>query len=531
MEITGKNLIGYSESALGSKTFQSLSPAKGEHLTGDFYAATDQEVAQTLKLAEQAFKSYSRISAEKRADFLDRITDEILALGDVLVQRACAESALPQGRIEGERGRTIGQLKSFAQLLRDGFWLEATIDQANPDRPVAPKPDTRRLLVPVGPVLVFGASNFPLAFSTAGGDTASALAAGNPVIVKSHNGHSGTGELVSRAILKAAKDLGMPEGVFSFLHDEGIKVAGTLVKAPQIKSVAFTGSFKGGKAIYDLANTRPDPIPVFAEMGSINPVILFPSALEKHGEAYADLYAGSITLGTGQFCTNPGLMIALKSEHLENYIKLLGNRIKEIAPCSMLTQPVYQGFRDNLKTLLEQKEVIKVSESTGSAEAKQLEGTPTLARVSAQAFIKNSQLQEEVFGPLSLIVQCEDLEEMQAVCAQLQGQLTVTIMGDEEDVLNHNGLIQELSEKTGRIIFNNVPTGVEVCASMQHGGPYPASTDARFTSVGTSAIKRFARPLTFQNWPDAALPGELRNGNPLNIWRLLDNQWTKEPIS
>jgi len=530
MELQGKNLIGFQGSAEGNSTFKSFSPQKGEHVGNDFYCATTSEVDKALQLAEEAFPRFKKVSPENRADFLEQIGEEILQLGDDLIKQACMESALPTARIEGERSRTIAQINSFANLIREGSWVEATIDCAVPDRQPLPKPDVRKLLVPTGPVVVFGASNFPLAFSTAGGDTASALAAGNPVIVKSHAAHAGTGELVARAILKAAHKTGMPEGVFSFLQDSGFDVGQQLVKAPQVKAVAFTGSLRGGMALYQLANNRPDPIPVFAEMGSINPVIFLPSALEKQSKEYAELYAASITQGCGQFCVNPGLMIAIESPELDIFEENLIKNLGAVAASSMLTGSVFQNYQKEHRNALNKEELKIFSSTEHTAKEKNLEVIPSLAVISAKKFILNSSLQDEIFGPYSLLVRCKDKNEMNQVCASLRGQLTATVMGAEDDFENFEKAISQLAGISGRVIFNGTPIGVEVCSSMHHGGPFPATTDSRFTSVGTSAIKRFVRPLAFQNCPQSVLPNELKDGNPMKIWRSIDDQWTKDPV-
>jgi len=520
--INGKNIIGFEYSNEGSETFKAVNPALVTEIDGDFYSATEPEVARAVEKAVIAFDTYASLSGEKKANFLDQIGAEILDLGDELVQRAVQESGLPEARIVGERGRTVGQLNNFANLLREGSWVEASIDTAIPDRSPIPKPDLRKMLIPIGPVVVFGASNFPLAFSTAGGDTASVLAGGNPVIVKAHNSHPGASELVAEAIYKAAEKTGMPDGVFSHLQDKGYSVAQQLVTAEGVKAVAFTGSLRGGKALLELSAHRKVPIPVFAEMGSINPVIILPGALEKSGDL-ATQYAGSITLGSGQFCTNPGLLVSVASDSLENFKTQLGNEIEKIVPTTMLNEGIYAHYQSLKENTIEQAGVKVLSKS--SHNPGNTSGTPLVATVSGNDFISNPSLHEEVFGPFSLLVECSDQDQLERVASLIEGQLTITLMGTENDLINNKAVIKKLIHKTGRILFNGVPTGVEVCASMQHGGPFPASSDSRFTSVGTGAIKRFVRPMSYQNWPNDLLPLELQDKNPLGIWRLKDNNW------
>ena len=531
MSITGKNNLGTDLlSKKGNQIFKAIDPTLNVEIEPAFYSATTEEVNAAVKLAREAFKTYREIPGYRKADFLDCIADEILKLGNSLISRAMQETALPKPRIEGERGRTIGQLKMFADLLREGSWIEASIDTSLPDRQPIPKPDIRKLLIPIGPVVVFGASNFPLAFSTAGGDTASALAAGNPVIVKAHNSHPGTSELVASAILKAAKQTGMPEGVFSHLQDNSFEAGKSLVMHNDVKAVAFTGSYNGGKALYDMAYQREEPIPVFAEMGSINPVFLLPGALKERNEKIAVSYASSITLGVGQFCTNPGLLIGLKSKEVDSFSKELNTAINDIVNAPMLNPGIYSNFESKKNKVILQSgvKIISGKKEQGSSMINQPD--TVVAMVDSELFINNPTLHEEVFGPYSLLVQCDDAQDMLSIADQLKGQLTITVMATDQDLGEYKILIEKLQTKTGRLILNGIPTGVEVCTSMHHGGPFPATTDSRFTSVGTAAIKRFVRPLCFQNWPDKMLPEELKNSNPLNIWRSVNNDWTKAEI-
>lgn len=526
--ITGKNYIGNELSAEGSTTFHTFDPKLNLKTDWTFYEATEGEIDAAAQKAKEAFQVYKNFSSDKKAEFLTAIAEEIGALGNPLIETYMKESALPEGRAKGERGRTMGQLKAFAALLREGSWVEATIDPAQPDREPMPRVDIRKMLVPIGPIAVFGASNFPFAFSTAGGDTASALAAGCPVIVKSHPMHAGTGEMIASAITKAAERTGMPDGVFSNLNSSGIEVGKNLVLHPAIKGVGFTGSIKGGTALYKLANEREEPIPVFAEMGSINPVVALPSALSESGGEWAEKYAGSIMLGAGQFCTSPGLILGIKSTALDGFIDKLGTEIEKLEPSCMLHPNIHSNYEKG-------KQELSGQGGTDTVAAYEAEVAPNVARqkvltVNGANFLKNPKLHQEVFGPFSVIVRCADAKELEQVLDKLEGQLTGTILGSAEEVLKHSQIVDALQGRVGRILFNGVPTGVEVCPAMQHGGPFPASTDSRFTSVGMSAIKRWARPVCFQNWPAEALPDALKDANPLGISRIVDGQHTHDAV-
>lgn len=487
--------------------------------------ATLDQVDAALQEAQIAFLSYKNINGKKKAEFLRAIADEMEALGAGLVSTAMRETNLPEARIVGERGRTTGQCRMFADLVEQGSWVEARVDTALPDRTPLPKPDIRKMLVPIGPVVVFGAANFPLAYSTAGGDTSSALAAGCPVIVKAHPAHLETSKLVASGINKAIDKTGMPKGVFQHLHGSGFELGQALVKHPLTKAVGFTGSLAGGKALFDLACQRPQPIPVFAEMSSINPVILLPDTLVQQAEKTAAALAGSITQGVGQFCTNPGLIVAIENDGLNRFIKSLSEGINNALPGIMLHQGIADNYNKRLAHTLEQKGVMVEGQSSSNVTENQ--GKPLLASVLASTFLKNPLLSEEVFGPFSLIVKCKDINELHAVVNHLNGQLTSSVFGDEVEIAKYSSLVYMLIEKAGRLIINGVPTGVEVCPSMNHGGPFPATTDSRFTAVGIDAIKRFARPVAFQSFPNSLLPEELQDGNPLGIWRLFNNAWTK----
>ncbi len=519
------NLIGFSTSGRGDTFTVGMNPATDEPLSGQFPGATIDEMNQAVSQAQRAASVYGKMSGEEKAEFLNAIAEEIENLGDALVERCCAESGLPEARILGERGRTTGQLRMFADLVSEGSWLEATIDTAQLDRAPVPKPDLRKMLVPMGPVVVFAASNFPLAFSTAGGDTASALAGGNPVIVKAHGAHPGTSALIGEAIVKAAQRTGMPDGVFSLLHGSGKIVGQGLIQHPGIKAAGFTGSQQAGRILYDLANQRPEPIPFFAEMGSINPVLLLPSA---YNTDTAEMLAGSITMGVGQFCTNPGLIVSTASAELDHFVQVLGEALSALDSGVMLTERICKSYNEGVATTLAQAGITVEARSEGG-DGPNL-GQPTLAYVSGETFLANPEFATEVFGPFSLIVKCKDASELEAVMASLEGQLTGSVIGSEDELVQYQSAIESMESKVGRIIYNGVPTGVEVCPSMQHGGPYPAASDSRFTSVGTAAIKRFVRPVSFQSWPESQLPAELKSENPLHIWRLVDSQWTKDSV-
>ena len=525
--LTGVNFTGYSTSATSNQTFQAFSPSLNSFLEDKFSLATETELEYVLQLANKAFATYRALPTNKRAEFLDAIAEEIMALGDALIERCSAETALPAARIQGERARTCNQLKMFAQLLRDGWWVDARIDTAQPQRQPLPKPDIRRMLIPIGPVAVFGASNFPLAFSTAGGDTASALAAGCPVVVKAHSSHPGTNELISSAIIKAAKRTGMPEGVFSSVylsHGDVMK----LVQHPVIKAVGFTGSRDVGMRLFNAAVARPEPIPVYAEMSAVNPVVLFEGALATRGEKIAKDLTGSITLGVGQFCTNPGLVLAIDNDTTKKFLQQLSNEIASTAPATMLNRNICKAYAEGVKTRETKAEVL--AKASKEANSEKYEAQPVVHNVSAANFLAGKELSEEIFGPASLVVLCKDETELLKTLQSLEGQLTATIHATEADEKSLAPVVDIITQKAGRVIYGGYPTGVEVCHSMQHGGPFPSTTDGRSTSVGTAAIYRFVRPVAFQDFPDQLLPEALRNENPLNILRLVDNEWTNKKI-
>lgn len=490
-------------------------------------AVIEINVEEVMQNAFDAFNQYKKISPAKRASFLEIITDEIEKLRSELVNVANEETNLPLQRLNGELTRTANQLKMFAALITEGSWIEASIDTADNNRTPA-KPDIRKMLVPVGPVIVFGASNFPFAFSTAGGDTASALASGSSVVIKGHSAHAKTSELMFTAIKKAIDITGIPQHTVQHVMGSGNTVGKALVMHPNAKGVGFTGSFAGGKALVQYAQQRDVPIPVFAEMSSINPVVFYPDTLSKNAETLAAAYAASITLGAGQFCTNPGILLGIKSEGLNNFLSVLGKEITKVQPQKMLHSGICSFYKRGLAEMLDQQGLQVIAQS--ASEAKDMEAVALVALVSAKDFLNNKRFTEEVFGPYSLAIICDDKEQLKQCLQNLKGQLTSSIMATEKDIEDHADVIELQHTLAGRILLNNAPTGVEVCASMVHGGPYPATTDARFTSVGTTAIKRWVRPVSLQNFNDNMLPDELKNNNPLGILRLVNNIYTRDAV-
>lgn len=488
--------------------------------------ATTEEIDIVLTDAWTAFHKYRKLSLKQRADFMRAIATEIEALGDDLLKVAGQETNLPEARLRNERTRTIYQLNSYAEACEKGDWLDARIDTANPDRN-PPKPAIRKMNVPLGPVVVFGASNFPFAYSTAGGDTACAFAAGCPVIVKAHPAHAGTSDMVATAILKAAANCYLPKGIFAHVHG-GNDIGKALVMHPHTKAVGFTGSFNGGMALYNWANERKEPIPVFAEMGSVNPVFLLPGKMKDEYAAMATSYAGSITLGAGQFCTNPGLIIGIENDDLQQFISILGKQVEAIAPSTMLHTGIFKSYVEKRAFAISQDNVEIVAAS--ALEPMSNQGIPTITTTTADAFLKNPVLHQEVFGPYSLVIKCKDMDEMVTVARHMEGQLTATLMATDNDIKTNEDLVETVKNICGRLIMNGVPTGVEVSLAMHHGGPFPATTDSRFSSVGGDGIKRFARPISFQNWSNDLLPDELKNENPSKIFRTVDNELSKNAV-
>ena len=492
-----------------------------------FTDTTIEEINILMNDAWQAFHIYRKLSFTERAKFMRSIAVEIESCGNTLIETAMSETNLPEARLKNERARTIFQLNEYANFCESGQWLDVRIDTANLNR-VPVKIDIRKTLVPLGPVVVFGASNFPFAYSTAGGDTACAFAAGCPVIVKAHPAHAQTSQLVADAIATAAANCYLPKGIFAHVHGASPAAGEALVKHKHTKAVGFTGSYGGGKQLFDWGNQRQEPIPVFAEMGSVNPVFLMPEKMHSSASEIAKMIAASITLGAGQFCTNPGIIVAVDNNDLKIFTDFLSEEIKNTAPAPMLHAGIYKNYVEKKAAALSQNFVEQVV--VAEKDAALNEGSASIASTTAEAFLDNPLLQQEVFGPYSIIVKCVDINEMIKVVHHLHGQLTATLMATETDILQNELLVEAIKNICGRFIVNNVPTGVEVCLSMQHGGPYPATTDSRFTSVGADGIKRFARPMTFQNWPENLLPEELKNSNLLKIWRTVNNELTKESI-
>ncbi len=487
-----------------------------------------KNVDQVLQSATEAFAEYRNTTGAERAAFLTQIATEIELLGDALITTVMEETFLPEARVRGEKGRTTNQILQFAEMVKEGSWKEVIIEVGNPNRQPLPKPDLRRMMVPMGPIVVFGAGNFPLAFSVAGGDTASVLAGGNPVVVKGHPAHPKTSRMVASAITKAVEKQKLPAGTFSFIEDSGHETGRLLVEHPSTKGVAFTGSEKGGRALYDLAAKREEPIPVFAEMGSINPVVVLPLALANKTEEIAKQLVSSLNMGVGQFCTNPGLILTTKTKGFDAFLKALSSEVMSATSGTMYHEGILMNYNEGAKLAFEQDGVESVSAIPFSPS--QYKAVPSVGVVEGAVFLKNPQLHKEVFGPFSLVVSCKNKTELLEVIKALGGQLTTTIHGAGEEFGMNRDILEELSQICGRVLFNGVPTGVEVCPAMQHGGPYPAATDSRFTSVGTMAIKRFVRPVSFQDCPNALLPTELQNANPLNIWRQVNGHLTKAAI-
>ena len=518
--INGEMLIG-SRSVKGNKApIQAVNPATGELLEPVYGGGSEVEVNKACELAQDAFDIYRETTLEQRAAFIEEIADQILALDDQLIVRAMEETGLPRMRLEGERGRTVGQLRLFANVVRQGNWLDVRIDPAMPDRAPLPRADLRLRQIALGPVAVFGASNFPLAFSVGGGDTASALAAGCPVIVKAHSAHPGTSELVGRAIQAAVTKSGLPEGTFSMLFGSGRDVGATLVAHPVIKAVGFTGSRAGGTALMTIAANRPEPIPVYAEMSSINPVFLMPGALANRGETIAKGFVGSLAMGAGQFCTNPGLVVAVEGEGLDAFLNVAATELENVAAQTMLTPGICDAYGKGVDLLKGHAKVTQVGEGQASNDPNRCQAG--LYVTNASDFLADESLSEEIFGASSLVIKCSSLDEFTSVAEALEGQLTATIHLDENDYAAAKALLPTLERRAGRVLCNGFPTGVEVCHAMVHGGPFPATSDARSTSVGSAAINRFLRPVCYQDLPDALLPDALKESNPLKVRRLVD---------
>ena len=528
MEIKGKQFIGFETSAQSDLTYSAVNPATGQKILPSFFEATRDEIDAAAEKAKQVADQYRVQSPEKKAGFLEAIADGISTLGEPLLERAHKETGLPLSRLQGERNRTVNQIRLLAEVVREGSWINARIDRGDTNRQPFPKPDVRQMLMPIGPVVVFGASNFPLAISVAGSDTISALGAGCPVIVKAHPGHPGTSELVASVIISAAKKTGMPDGIFSLLHGSRHEVSLALVRHPSVAAVAFTGSLRGGRALWDAAAMRPNPIPVYAEMGSTNPVFILPSALKERSDQIADGYIQSVTLGVGQFCTNPGVVFGLRGERLQAFIRSAQLYARKTRPATMLHAGIKKAFDAGVGSFEKTERVNLIGTSEQDAEPGREEAACRIYETDLETYESNPHLAEEVFGPSSIIVKGEDKDALERIAERFEGHLTATIHGTEEDLIEYERLVTILERKVGRLIFNGFPTGIEVCAAMFHGGPYPATTDSHYTSIGTASIYRFARPICYQNFPDESLPEELRNTNTRHIWRMIDNEFTRD---
>jgi alpha-ketoglutaric semialdehyde dehydrogenase len=528
VKLSGRSIIGFREGMGTGDVFHAVNPKTGEHLAPAFLPATLDEVDMAARLAHEAFATYGKLPGRDKAAFLRKIALNIEAVASELVERAEQETALPKARLQGETARTCGQLRLFAQLVEEGSWLMARIDRGDPDRKPAPKPDIRSMLHPLGPIVVFGASNFPLAFSVAGGDTASAFAAGCPVIVKGHSAHPGTSEIVGQAVRDAVRHCNLSEGVFSLLFGGGSQIGTALMKHPLVKAGGFTGSRTAGKILMNVAATRPEPIPFYAEMSSTNPVFILPAALRERAESIAAGLHASFTLGAGQFCTKPGMVFLAEGEDGSRLLRKLQLLVNESAPFHLLTEAIRSSYNAGIATR-EQKESVKLMAATPSPDS----GGPlsvgaVLFETDAQSLLKDEDLAAEIFGPATLLIRHSSRNELLEAARRLEGHLTAAIHGTEQDLVEFEDLIAVLERKVGRLIFNGFPTGVEVCHAMVHGGPYPATSDGRSTSVGTQAIYRFCRPVCYQGFPDAVLPDELKDSNSLGIWRMVDGEMTKE---
>lgn len=521
-------IIGFDFSGPGTESFYSYNPALQENNEYCFFKATSEEVNLAAEKASAAFKVYRKKSGIEKAIFLEAIADELINAGNELITVCCNETGLPVGRIEGERMRTVNQLKMFANLLKEGSWVDARIDTAIPDRTPLPKADLRFMQIALGPVVVFGASNFPLAFSVAGGDTASALAAGCPVIVKAHSAHPATSAIVGKAIQTAALKTHMPDGIFSLLFGDGSKVGMQLVKHPMVKAVGFTGSYKAGKAIFDAAVSRPEPIPVYAEMGSTNPVFILPKAMKERGQEIAAGFAGSVVLGVGQFCTNPGMLLYQSID--DQFKNSLKTAFEKTAGGVMLAPSIMSAYNDGLEKHMSIEGVEQIATSGATTGKEQNIAVPVLLAAGSNVLKENESLSEEIFGPTSIAISVDSKSEMLDIAENLSGHLTATVHGTDDELVEYKELIDVLEQKVGRVVINGFPTGVEVCSSMVHGGPFPSTTDSKTTSVGTAAIYRFTRPVCYQNLPQSLLPVELQDKNILNIYRIINNERTNSDV-
>jgi alpha-ketoglutaric semialdehyde dehydrogenase len=530
MNILGKSLIGSQHGSSSGDSFRAWNPATGKTLEPAFYSATKDDVDRTAQLAAEAFSICSTLKPAQKASLLKSIAAHIEVITDAIVERANLETALPKPRLQSETARTCNQLRLFASVVEEGSWVMARIDRAEPQRKPLPKPDVRSMWHALGPVVVFGASNFPLAFSVAGGDTASALAAGNPVIVKAHPAHPGTSELVGRAILESIREQGLPEGVFSLLFDSGTSVGSAIVQHSLVKAGGFTGSIAAGRALMNLASSRPYPIPFYAEMGSTNPVFILPGAMATRGRDIAAQLHASFTLGAGQFCTKPGLVFVAKSDASAAFCWEFQEKVAHSPRFTLLTAGIRSSYQREVQNRKGRSELTIVAEGQQPGSDPAFLAGAAVFEVDVPALLAKPDLGSEVFGPSTLLVRFSSKEEILRAVRGLSGHLTATIHGTPVDLTEFAELVEILKHKVGRIVFNGYPTGVEVCHAMIHGGPYPATTNSSTTSVGTQAIYRFARPVCYQDFPDASLPDELKNTNPFGIWRMIDGQLTREQL-
>ncbi len=527
--LTGRSIIGASHGSSAADVFYATNPSTGERLEPGFASATSEETNDAVRRAAEAFPLYSRVPGKGKAAFLRKIAEKIEAVGAEIVDRAELETALPKARLQGETARTCGQLRLFAQVVEEGSWLDARIDQADPDRKPLPKPDVRSLLRPLGPVVVFGASNFPLAFSVAGGDTASALAAGNPVIVKCHAAHPGTGELVGQAVRDSVRECGLPEGVFSLLFGPGSRIGTALLQNPLVKAGGFTGSRTAGRLLMDICSARPEPIPFYAEMSSTNPVFILPGAMRERGESIAAGLHTSFTLGAGQFCTKPGMVFLPEDSDASQFRNKLLALVNASPEYKLLTSAIHSSYQSAVKTRSAGTTI--VAEAPAPAASSAFSAASVLFETDAATFLTKPELEGEIFGPTTLLVRNASRQALLEIAHGLEGHLTATVHGTSQDLRDFANLIAILERKVGRLVFNSFPTGVEVCHAMVHGGPYPSTSDGRTTSVGSQAIFRFTRAVCYQGFPDPSLPDELKDSNPLGIWRMVDGQRTRDALT
>lgn len=529
-ELHGKQMIAGELSSQGDARIRGVNPATGQPMAPAYHEATAQEIDRAMTAAEACFDALRTSPCEQRATLLEAIGERIMALGDALLERAHAETGLPMQRLTAERARTVNQAKLFAAMIRDGSWLCARIDRPQPDRQPLPKPDVRSMLMPVGPVVVFGASNFPLAIGVAGTDTVCALGAGCPVVVKGHPAHPGMCELLATAVTEAIAQCGLPAGIFSLVHGASNEVGVALVRHPSAKAAAFTGSLRGGRALFDEAVRRPEPIPFYAEMGSTNPLFVLPGALRQRAEAIAEGYIGSVTMGVGQFCTCPSAVLGVKGDVMSRFTEAVRAAAAKAAPATMLHAGIRNAYDLGVERIGATPGVKRLAQSADKPNPAATQAACTIFHAPLDVLNDHRELLEEVFGPTSIIFEADAPADLEQFAESLGGHLTATLHGTEQDLADHRRLLTILQRKVGRLVFNGYPTGIEVCAAMHHGGPYPATTDSHYTSIGSASIYRFVRPLCYQNFPQSALPPELQNPNTRNLWRVIDGQLTRENV-